>query len=88
MLEKANRWVGRSASLVDSPEQFRIHLLIGAPQDPRLQGAFTKTQHILGKMLGDPELVLESEAEGFAAELERQIGVHGGDEHNLFDLRG
>ncbi|SPF56063.1 conserved hypothetical protein [Candidatus Sulfopaludibacter sp. SbA4] len=87
MLEKANRWVGRSASLVESPEQFRIHLLIGAPQDPRLSGAFTKTQHILGKMSGNPEIVLENQAEEFAAELERQIGVHGGDAHDLFDLR-
>jgi hypothetical protein len=87
MLEKANRWVGRSASLVESAEPFRLHLLIGAPQDPRLQSAFRKVHNILRKMSGDPDLIMESDAEGFAADLEREIAIHGGDAYDLFNLR-
>jgi hypothetical protein len=86
LVDKANRWVGRSASLADSPEPFRLHLLIGAPQDPQLQPAFTRARNILRKMSGNPELVMESEASAFAAELERKIGVEGGSQ-DIFTLR-
>ena len=46
LLEKANRWVGRAASLIESPERFRIHLLLGQPQDERLRSAFHKAYRI------------------------------------------
>ena len=46
LLDKANGWVGRSASLAESPERFRLHLLIGIPHDSRLNQAFEKApQH-------------------------------------------
>jgi Protein of unknown function (DUF3037) len=86
LLEKANRWVGRAASLIESPERFRIHLLLGQPQDDRLLATFQKACKILQKMPGDPELVIESKAEEFAAEVDRELGLQGGTE-DLFELR-
>jgi len=87
LLEKANRWVGRSASLSESSEPFRLHLLVGAPQDARLQATFMKAQNILRKMAGDPEFVMEGEAEAFAADLAHEIGIHDGGSQQLFELR-
>jgi hypothetical protein len=85
MLDKANRWFGRAASLMESSERFRIHLLLGQPQDHRLHDTFQKAYKILEKMPGHPELVIESKAEDFAAEVDREIGVHGGT-GDLFEL--
>lgn len=77
MLDKANRWVGRAASLNDSSELFKIHLLLGEPQDEGLKPTFIKAQNILNKMPGQKEFVRESEAEAFAEELGREIKAHG-----------
>lgn len=76
MMDKANRWVGRATSLNDSPDQFEIHLLLGEPQDSRLQSIFVKAQNILKKMPGHYELIPESDAEGFADEFEKEIRQH------------
>ena len=76
IVDKANRWVGRATSLNDSSEQFELHLLLGEPQDSRLEGQFLKAQNILRKMPGKCELIRESEADAFAAEFEREIQQH------------
>jgi hypothetical protein len=76
ILEKANRWLGRATSLNDSSEPFKIHLLLGEPQDSRLQGVFIKAQNILRKMPGQYELIPETEAEAFAEEFEREVQQH------------
>jgi hypothetical protein len=76
ILEKANRWVGRATSLQDSAERFKIHLLLGEPEDSRLQATFVKAQNILNKMPEKPELIRESEAEAFAEDLEQEIRQH------------
>jgi hypothetical protein len=73
ILDKANRWVGRVVSLLDSKEDFRMHLLLGEPQDERLKTTFTKAQNILNKMPGSKELIRESDAEEFADEVAREI---------------
>jgi hypothetical protein len=77
LLEKANRWVGRSASLAESAEKFKLHLLIGAPRNPNLGETFRRSTSILRKMVTDTELVMETEAEQFAAELEREMSNYG-----------
>jgi hypothetical protein len=76
IVEKANRWVGRATSLNDSLDSFQIHLLLGEPQDTRLQETFVKAQNILRKMPGRCELIRESEAEAFAEEFEKEIQQH------------
>jgi len=80
ILEKANRWVGRATSLADSNEKFQLHLLLGEPQGVGLKNTFTKARNILNKMPGNPELIRESEAEGFAQELAREIKAHAADD--------
>jgi len=76
ILDKANRWVGRATSLADSNEKFRLHLLLGEPQGSSLKSTFTKARNILHKMPGNPEQIMESEAEGFAEDLAREIRTH------------
>jgi hypothetical protein len=80
ILEKANRWVGRATSLADSNEKFQLHLLLGEPQGVGLKNTFTKARNILHKMPGNPELIRESEAEGFAEGLAREIKAHVADD--------
>jgi hypothetical protein len=80
ILDKANRWVGRATSLADSSDKFRLHLLLGEPQGASLKSTFTKASNILRKMPGNPELIRESEAEGFAEELAREIKAHAPDD--------
>ncbi len=76
MLDKANRWVGRATSLLDSSEPFRIHMLLGEPSDDRLKETFIKAQNILNKMPGRKEFIRESEADSFAEELAREVAKH------------
>lgn len=76
MLDKANRWVGRATSLIDSSDPFRIHMLLGEPTDGQLRSTFVKAQNILNKMPGEKEFVRESEAEAFAEELAREVSGH------------
>jgi hypothetical protein len=76
ILDKANRWVGRATSLIDSSDKFKMHLLLGEPEDSRLQGTFLKAQNILSKMPGRPEFIHEDEAELFAEEFEREVRQH------------
>lgn len=76
MLDKANRWVGRATSLLDSPDPFRIHILLGEPTDDRLKPTFVKAQNILNGMPGKKEFIRESEAENFAQELAREVQGH------------
>jgi len=80
MLDKANRWVGRATSLLDSPDPFRIHILLGEPTDDRLKPTFVRAQNILNKMPGKKEFIRESEAEAFAEELAREIQGHAHEE--------
>lgn len=78
MLDKANRWVGRATSLMDSPDPFRMHLLLGEPQDERLKATYVKAQNILNKIPVEKEFVPESEAASFAEELASQLAKHAG----------
>jgi hypothetical protein len=61
---------------MDSPESFRVHMLLGEPTDERLKEAFIKAQNILNKMPVKKEFVLESEADAFAEEMVREVGKH------------
>jgi|HubBroStandDraft_1064217.scaffolds.fasta_scaffold247093_1 hypothetical protein len=76
ILDKANRWVGRATSLNDSSDRFKIHVLLGEPQDENLRTAFVKAQNILNKMPGQKEFVAETEAVAFAGELAREVLSH------------
>lgn len=87
LLEKANRWVGRSASLAESEEKFKLHMLVGAPRNPRLADTFKRATKILQKMVTDTELIMETQAEQFAAELEREMVDHGAIARDVLKLQ-
>jgi len=73
--EKANKWLGRSLSLHESAEPFKLALLVGAPQNSRLRDAFQQAENILNKMPGKKQIVKEHEAESFALELASQLNA-------------
>lgn len=79
ILDKANRWLGRIYTLQDSPDKFKLHLLLGEPSIEKLRPAFIKAENILNKMPGDKEFVREHEAEKFSATLAKEISAHDGD---------
>ena len=74
--DKANRWLGQGVSLQKSAEPFQLHLLLGAPQDDKLNPSCNRARNILLTMPHKPTLVEESDAEEFAAELARDIAAH------------
>jgi len=76
IVDKANRWLGRATTLMESKEKFKIYALLGEPQERNLKTAFVKAQNILHKMPGNPEFIREKEAESFAEELSREIKSH------------
>lgn len=77
ILEKASRWVGRTMSLSDSLEPFKLFLLLGEPADPRLEAAFQRATHLLSKKIpGKSELIRERDAEQFAEEVEQEFQNH------------
>jgi len=77
ILEKASRWVGRTMSLSDSSEPFKLFLLLGEPSDPRLGTAFQRATNLLTKKIpGQSELVRERDAEQFAEEVEQEFQNH------------
>ncbi|HTS60972.1 MAG TPA: DUF3037 domain-containing protein [Candidatus Acidoferrales bacterium] len=76
MLMKANRWLGQATSLMESSDPFKIHFMLGEPQDERLKGAFTKAENILNMIPAPKEFIRESEAEAFAEELAREVQAH------------
>ncbi|MGH9607704.1 MAG: DUF3037 domain-containing protein [Terracidiphilus sp.] len=74
--DKANRWFGRAANLLDSPDRFRIYFLLGEPRDPASMSAFRKAQNILNKIPAQKDFIKESERDSFADDLAREIREH------------
>ncbi|HTW44452.1 MAG TPA: DUF3037 domain-containing protein [Acidobacteriaceae bacterium] len=82
ILEKANKWLGRGFSLADSPEEFKLFLLLGEPKDHKLNDAFKRAKNILSAMPEKPELVREGDAEEFADEVEDELKRYLAEEHS------
>lgn len=73
---KAHQWLGRVSSIQDSPEQFKVYLLLGEPQLERLKPAFAKAENILNKIPVEKEFVREHESASFAGHLADAIQRH------------
>lgn len=71
--EKANRWVGRAVNLKDSKDEFKLHLVLGAPRDEKLLTAFTNAQNMLRKMPIPHELISEQNVYEFASFVEKEL---------------
>jgi hypothetical protein len=76
IVEKANRWVGRSIALQDSKEPFKIHFLLGEPKRAETREAFRSARHLLEKIPGSKELVNESDLDAFARTVVADIEGH------------
>ena len=74
--EKANKWLGRGVALHDAREKFKIHFLLGEPQQDETKKAFENAIHLLSKIPGQKELVRENEMEHFAEHVAEEIGIH------------
>ena len=74
--DKAHRWLGQLASVNGSDEDFKVYLLVGAPQDEKLRGAFQRAVSILKKIPTEKEIVLERDATRFAAQIAREVEQH------------
>jgi hypothetical protein len=74
--EKANRWLGRGVALNDAKERFKIHFLLGEPQQPETKKAFENALHLLQKIPAQKELVREGEMEDFAEHVAQEIVRH------------
>lgn len=74
--DKANKWLGRSISLADTEEKFKLYLLLGKPTKSTLMSAYIKAENILHKIKIPHEFVREDDAEGFAKEIEKDIKEH------------
>jgi hypothetical protein len=83
--EKANRWLGRGVALNDAKERFKIHFLLGEPRQAGTKEAFENALHLLQKIPGQKELVLENEVENFARHVVGQIVRHDPGEMMLRD---
>ena len=64
-------------TLRDSPDKFRLHMLVGEPSLDRLRPAYAKAENILNKIPGEKEFVRENEAEEFARALADELIAHG-----------
>ena len=73
--EKAARWLGRGTALHESPEQFKIHFLLGEPRQREARKAFEHARHLLEKIQG-AELVREKDVESFADAVAEDIAQH------------
>jgi hypothetical protein len=76
ILDKANRWLGRATNLHDSPEDFRLWVLLGEPRLEKLRPAYGKALNILHKMPVKMEFVREEEAPKFTRELAAEMAKH------------
>lgn len=83
--EKANRWLGRGVALNDARERFKIHFLLGEPQQPGPKDAFENALHLLQKIPGQKELVREAEIDLFAEHVAEEIVKYDAAEMTLRD---
>ncbi|MFL6192911.1 MAG: DUF3037 domain-containing protein [Thermoanaerobaculia bacterium] len=63
IIEKANKWMGRAINLSESPEPFRLILLLGEPRKPELNKVVATAEHIIKKAQSMLEIVTVRERE-------------------------
>lgn len=74
--EKAHRWFGQLASIQGATDQFKVYLLVGAPQQENLQPAFQRAMSMLQRIPGEKEIILEQDALGLASRIAREVEEH------------
>jgi hypothetical protein len=74
--EKAHRWLGQLLSVKDAPEQFKVYLLLGEPQQESLRPAFDRAISILHRLPVPNEIIREANAAAFSEVFAREIETH------------
>jgi len=76
--DKAHKLLGQMTSIADSPQAFRLYMLVAGPGDDTLQPTFESALSILEKMPCDKEIVREGDHASFADRLAVSIAGHVG----------
>ena len=70
---KALRWVGQMTALQDSPERFKLYLLIGEPRRENVLPQYHRAMRILETMPGDKAIYTEAQADQLSEVIARQV---------------
>lgn len=74
--EKAHRWLGRITSIAKADEKFRLYLLVGQPQDEKLEAAFTSALSILGKIPVEKVIFREEQEDELSDCIAKEVAEH------------
>ena len=74
--EKAHRWMGQLTSVQGAADQFKVYLLVGAPQHESLQPAFQRAMSMLNRIPGDKEIVFEKDGPDLAVRIAGEVAEH------------
>jgi len=74
--EKAHRWLGQIMSVKDAPEEFKVYLLLGEPQDRKLRIDYENAVSILKKIPAPAQIVSEVDAPAFSRWFAGEIAEH------------
>jgi len=73
--DKAHKFVGQIASVSDSPEQFKLYLVVGKPNDRQLDDAFDRAVKLIQR-IPMTEVYLEEDRDNLIDKLSAQIQTH------------
>lgn len=74
--DKARHFLGRLSAIANARERFKVHFLVGEPQDPDLHRAYEGALSILKIASASQEIVREGDAEAFAQRLSIEVEQH------------
>lgn len=74
---KARRWTGHLAALMDSKEEFKTYFFVGAPTNRKLMAAYADALAILRKSPVPVEVFQENEVDKLVNRIESDITAHG-----------
>jgi hypothetical protein len=81
IMEKARRWVGHLTTVKEGlAEPLKLHLVIGAPQEPGLGEAYRRALLIMRKAPLGPEVVEEDAIDDLVSRIEDEVRVHAHDQ--------
>jgi hypothetical protein len=63
-------------AIIQNPEPFKPHFLVGAPTDTRLTGAYQTAKEILRRAPNSPEIFEEGEIDELVAQIEDEMRTH------------
>lgn len=77
IMDKARRLVGHLAAVQGGArDPMKLHVILGAPQDPTLTPAYEKARGLLRRAALNPEVVEESEVDSLVSRIEDDARAH------------